>query len=136
MQRETIRGSARSTLRRGVQLPIRLASDYWDGAIPFLARDLSSRGVFIETALPLEAGEEVALRFTPPGFRYPVDLRGEVRRVSFRRRAGEAGDSGMGVEFKYLSRELRELLEGALQGIPPRLPKMRSLRVATKPASV
>lgn len=130
MHKRQHHGSARTSLRRGIQLPIRLGSEYWDGAIPFLARDLSSRGVFIETALPLEAGEEVELRFTPPGFRYPIDLRGEVRRVTFHRRRGEAGESGMGVEFKFLSRELRELLEGALQGIPPRLPKLRVPRAA------
>ncbi|NLE49629.1 MAG: hypothetical protein GX614_14625 [Sandaracinaceae bacterium] len=128
MQRKFGLGRARTSLRRGIQLPVRLGSDYWDGAIPFMARDLSSRGVFIETALPLELGEEVELRFTPPGFRYPVDLRGEVRRVAFHRRAGEAGESGMGVEFKYLSRELRELLELSLRGIPPRLPKRREKR--------
>lgn len=118
--------SRRRSLRRAVAIPCAMQSDYWDGAVTLPASDLSTEGVWIDTPLPLEPGEELVLAFNPPGEpEAELWALAEVARVGMWRRAQDAWPSGMGLTFTYVSRPDRRLLSRCLVGRPPRLPARR-----------
>lgn len=71
-------------------------------------KDLSQGGAFIQTSLPLSAGDSVRLRITLPGHTLPFSLDGVVRwstgpGVTDR-------PTGMGVEFTAFGDELKREL--------------------------
>ncbi len=115
--------SRRRSLRRAVTVPCGLQSSYWDGALTLPASDLSNEGMWIDTPLPLEPGEEIVLSFNPPGQpRAELWATAEVARVGMWRRSEDPFPVGMGLIFTYFSDLDRALLSHALRGRPPRLP--------------
>jgi hypothetical protein len=138
MIREVIEESprARESVRRGVEMPVRVGSSYWDESVSLVATDVSGSGLFLECALPLHEGEAVELRFIPPGLELPFELTGEVTRAVLTRRAGDAGRSGMGIAFTSVSASSRDILEFILAGVPPRLPTRQRAIVEVDEADV
>jgi hypothetical protein len=97
-------------------------------AVPQLVRDLSPYGMFVETPLPLDMGEELVVAFTPRGIEREVLLAAHVARVTFGRRGGERGLAGMGIAFDGVEESLHDALVHALRGLPPPLPRAREIR--------
>ncbi len=126
----------RTVTRRAVSLKCQVMSDLWDGPAPHIARDLSSRGVFLDTDLPLEVGEKVVVSVTPPGESFPLYLFGRVRRVRFARRTTDQFSTGMGIEFERLSGWDARTLERALARLPEPEPLPRYGKPKTKPAGL
>ncbi len=116
----------RKTLRRSVAVECEVLAPIFDAPAEFRATDLSEDGLWLEAMLPLEVGEQITLRFQPPRGVDPFVLTGVVRRVGIHRRAGEAGQNGMGIEFTAMTRLERALLRSLLQNTPPALPKKRA----------
>ena len=116
------RTGRRRSLRRNVGLECLVHSAYWDGAVAFVASDLSNHGIWLNTQVALEPGDEVQLSFVPPG-----PLRTPIRAVARVARVGERGDqpSGMGLSFTRMSALDRACLMCALEGLPPHLPGSR-----------
>jgi uncharacterized protein (TIGR02266 family) len=71
--------------------------------------NLSAQGVFIQTPTPYEIGEQVLLRFTPPGKETPVKVQGQV--VSRNMDPDMPGGVGMGIRFLDLPAADREIIE-------------------------
>jgi hypothetical protein len=120
---EVLEGSRR-TLRRGVHMLCNVTSDVWDEAVPFVAQNLSTHGMWLDSTLPLEVGQRLQVAFKPPRWRSSRELlvKGRVRRVDLRRgRSGELG-AGMGIEFTGLHPWEQDALRMALEGLPPPLP--------------
>jgi hypothetical protein len=117
--------SRRGSVRRAVSVEAAVASDYWDGSIPLLATDLSPEGLWLESDLPLDVGEEVLVTLRPPRWteEQPLIAIAEVARVGLFRRQRERRASGMGLRFVELERAHAELLRATLRGLPPPLPK-------------
>ncbi len=115
----------RTVTRRAVRLKCQVMSDFWDGPAPHVLRDLSSRGAFVDTDLPLEVGEKVVVAVTPPGVSFPLYLFGRVRRVRFARRKTDGFTSGMGIEFERVSGWDARTIERALAQLPEPEPMPR-----------
>lgn len=121
------RGKRRS-LRRAVALECTLQSELWDEALTLPASNLSVDGVWVETQLSLDLGDDLIVSFTPPGLaaHHIVWATATVVRVgSFRRDGDPAEAPGMGLRFTYCSESHRRLLARSLHGHPPRLPISR-----------
>jgi hypothetical protein len=121
------RGKRRS-LRRAVAVECTLQSELWDEDLTLPASNLSTDGVWIETPLALDLGDELIVSFTPPGLAptQTVWAAAKVVRVgSFRRQGDTAQSPGMGLSFTYCSEPHRRMLARSLQGHPPRLPLSR-----------
>jgi hypothetical protein len=86
-----------------------------------LASDLSADGIWIESKVALEPGDELLLSFVPPGRRARVWAAARVVRVGAR----EDQPSGMGLSFTFMSEVERAVLSRALDGMPPHLPHAR-----------
>jgi hypothetical protein len=108
----------RRSVRRAVALECALESELWDEAVHLPASNLSSNGIWIETPIGIDLGEELIVSFTPPGVREKVWASAKVVR-------GTEHRPGVGLEFTYCSDSHRRLLEDALYGQPPRLPHAR-----------
>jgi len=119
---------ARRAVRRAVSLSCDVLSDTLGEPVPQLVRDLSPYGMFVETPLPLDPGEELIVAFTPRGLGREVLLGARVARVTFGRRGGELGLSGMGIAFDGVGEPLRDAIERNLRGLPPPLPRAREIR--------
>ncbi len=112
----------RRSLRRALRFACEVRSNYWDGAVPMPASDISDAGLWLDTCLPLEAGEEVVITLALPGTELPLWALADVARVGLWRRAGDAFPNGMGLSFSYVDGADRRRLRAALVGFPPRLP--------------
>jgi hypothetical protein len=121
----TIPEKKRTATRRAVRLKCQVMSDVWEGPAPHVIRDLSSRGVFLDSDLPLEVGEKVVVAVTPPGVAFPLYLYGRVRRVRFARRSTDGFSTGMGIEFERISGWDARTLERALVCLPEPAPMPR-----------
>lgn len=120
-----MRGRRRS-VRRAVALDCALQSELWDGVVHLPASNLSTDGIWIETPIALEPGEELVVSFTPPGGSEKVWAAARVVRSTRARRRGDpAAVPGMGLAFTYCSDAHHRLLARALLGQPPRLPHER-----------
>jgi Tfp pilus assembly protein PilZ len=64
-------------------------------------KNISQKGVFIETQRPLFVGEELLLSFSIAGIEKPLKINGEIVQVN---------RSGIGVEFKNMSPYVEEML--------------------------
>ena len=118
------RSSGRRALRRAVTLDCEVFSDRWDGSVSLPATDLSHLGLWLQTPLPLERGEEIIVSLTPPRwpFSSPLVALAMVVRVGLNRRRCDVDGSGMGLAFADLeSKEVSTLIE-ALRDLPPPLP--------------
>lgn len=112
----------RQALRRHVDLVCSVVADLWDEPVEHQVRDLSHRGMYLDTPLPVDPGTELVLELRPPGFDEPLYLYGRVSRVELRRRANEVRGAGLGVELLDTPEEVERRLREALVGLPPRLP--------------
>ena len=112
----------RQALRRQVDLVCSVVADLWDEPVEHQVRDLSHRGLYLDTPLPVDPGTELVLELCPPGCTEPLYLYGRVCRVDLRRRAHEVRGAGLGVELLETPSDVEERLRTALHGLPPRLP--------------
>jgi len=123
-----IPSTRRVAVRRAVALECAVTSNLWDECVPLLASDLSPFGMFVDSGLALDVGEEVVLSFRPPGwpgYGWPVTALAEVVRVSLGRRKSDSRPAGMGLRFTELEELERERMGALLQGLPPPLPRPR-----------
>ena len=89
----------RAFIRKSCSIPVSYAT--YDRVYSNTIKNISQRGVFIETQRPLFVGEELTMSFTVPGFGKPLKVRGEIVQVS---------RSGIGVEFKNMSPYIEEMI--------------------------
>jgi hypothetical protein len=114
----------RQSVRRSVALECHVHSAYWDGTVPFVARDLSPDGMWLACDFALEVGQEVLISFEPPGAgSRAVQAVARIAHVS----GLEGQASGMGLAFTFMRSTDRALLARSLEGRPPPLPGRRSL---------
>ena len=121
--------SGRRALRRAVTLDCEVFSDRWDGPVSLPATDLSHLGLWLQTPLPLERGDEIIVSLVPPRwpFSSPLLALAMVVRVGLYRRRDEIDTSGMGLAFADMeANEVSALIE-SLRGLPPPLPASRTV---------
>lgn len=134
--------SRRRSLRRAVHLETEILSDSWDDEISLLATNLSCDGVWVQTSLPLDPGDEVVVSLRPPRWSRPRPLvtLARVARVGLHRRRGDMDGTGMGLSFVDIDRPDARALFEHLRGLPPPLPGAQSgafplsLRERSEPA--
>ncbi len=118
----------RRALRRAVELPCDLVSRYLDEPLLYWATDLSPFGLWLETPVPMQLGEQVVLSFQPAVW-WPsreITVFAEVVRVTNGRRASaRPARTGMGLEFLDLDFNEQRALSAWLRGRPPPLPRRR-----------
>ena len=91
---------ARKAVRRLVDLECAVYSELWGEAIAHRVTDVSEEGLWIQTDLLLEIGNEVTLTFYPPDWEEPLYVAGRVQRVELQRKPGDGRAVGMGIEFE------------------------------------
>jgi Tfp pilus assembly protein PilZ len=89
----------RAFIRKTCSIPVSYAT--YDRVYSNIIKNISQKGVFIETQRPLFVGEELILSFSMPGFGKPLKVKGEIVQVS---------RSGIGVEFKNMSPYVEEMI--------------------------
>ncbi|MEE4263814.1 MAG: PilZ domain-containing protein [Desulfobacteraceae bacterium] len=89
----------RAFIRKTCSIPVSYAT--YDRVYSNTIKNISQKGVFIETQRPLFVGEELILSFSMPGFGKPLKVKGEIVQVS---------RSGIGVEFKSMSPYVEEMI--------------------------
>ena len=89
----------RAFIRKTCSIPISYAT--YDRVYSNTIKNISQKGVFIETKRPLFVGEELILSFSMPGFGKALKVRGEIVQVS---------RSGIGVEFQNMSPYVEEMI--------------------------
>jgi Tfp pilus assembly protein PilZ len=89
----------RAFIRKSCSIPVSYAT--YDRVYSNTIKNISQKGVFIETKRPLFVGEELILSFTMPGFGKAFKVKGEIVQVS---------RSGIGVEFKNMSPYIEEMM--------------------------
>ncbi len=120
----TLEDGASANRRRSQRIPIRVWAEnrgfeefsMWlaaedikqDFAFCYRTCDLSADGVFLETTTPLDVGTEMNLTFRLPGSERPLQVWGEVVRISHR---GENGAPGMAVVFTQMDPAVRASLD-------------------------
>jgi hypothetical protein len=109
--------------RRAVSFDCEIENDQWDGSVCLEAKDLSLRGVWVETLLPIEVGEKVMVSFVPPGWprRLPLVTSAVVAHVEMPRRKTDFCAAGMDLAFTSLGDQERDLLEEVLRRLPIRV---------------
>jgi len=90
---------SRAFIRKTCSIPISYAT--YDRVYSNTIKNISQKGVFIETKRPLFVGEELILSFSMPGFGKALKVRGEIVQVS---------RSGIGVEFQNMSPYVEEMI--------------------------
>ena len=96
---EQMEKEKRVFIRKSCSIPVSYAT--YDRVYTNTIKNISQRGVFIETQRPLFVGEELILSFSMPGFGKPLKIKGEIVQVS---------RSGIGVEFKKMSPYVEEMI--------------------------
>ncbi|MDD9970605.1 MAG: PilZ domain-containing protein [Myxococcales bacterium] len=116
--------SRRRSLRRAVHVETEVLSDIWDERVWLMATNLSLDGLWLQSPLPLDPGDEVLLTLRPPRWRYsdPLLALAQVVRVALPRRRHDVSAPGMGLRFIGLEWPLQRALREALMGLPPPLP--------------
>jgi Tfp pilus assembly protein PilZ len=89
----------RAFVRKSCSIPVSYAT--YDRVYSNTIKNISQRGVFIETQRPLFVGEELVMSFSMKGFGKPLKVKGEIVQVS---------RSGIGVEFKNMSPYVEEMI--------------------------
>jgi Tfp pilus assembly protein PilZ len=89
----------RAFIRKKCSIPVSYAT--YDRVYSNIIKNISQKGVFIETQRPLFVGEELTISFSMPGFGKPLKVKGEIVQVS---------RSGIGVEFKNMSPYIEEMI--------------------------
>ena len=94
----------RAFIRKSCSIPVSYAT--YDRVYSNTIKNISQRGVFIETQRPLFVGEELTMSFSMPGFGRALKVKGEIVQVS---------RSGIGVEFKNMSPYVEEMIAKLIQ---------------------
>lgn len=89
----------RAFIRKKCAIPVSYAT--YDRVYSNTIKNISQKGVFIETQRPLFVGEELVMSFTMEGFGKPLKVNGEIVQVS---------RDGIGVEFKNMSPYVEEMI--------------------------
>jgi len=89
----------RAVIRKSCSIPVSYSS--YDRVYTNTIKNISQKGVFIETQRPLFVGEELMLSFSMTGLDKPLKVNGEIVQVN---------RSGIGVEFKNMSPYVMEML--------------------------
>ena len=89
----------RAFIRKKCTIPVSYAT--YDRVYSNTIKNISQKGVFIETQRPLFVGEELVMSFTIAGFGKPLKVKGEIVQVS---------RDGIGVEFKNMSPYVEEMI--------------------------
>jgi len=89
----------RAYIRKSCTIPVSFAT--YDRVYADTIKNISQRGVFIETQHPLFVGEEIILTFSITGFDKPLKIKGEIVQVN---------RNGIGIEFKDMSPYIEEML--------------------------
>ena len=89
----------RAFIRKSCSIPVSYAT--YDRVYTNIIKNISQKGVFVETQRPLFVGEELILSFSMAGFGKPLKVKGEIVQVN---------RSGIGVEFKNTSPYIEEML--------------------------
>ena len=89
----------RAFVRKSCSIPVSYAT--YDRVYSNTIKNISQKGVFIETQRPLFVGEELVMSFSIKGFGKPLKVKGEIVQVS---------RSGIGVEFKNMSPYVEEMI--------------------------
>ncbi len=89
----------RAFVRKSCSIPVSYAT--YDRVYSNTIKNISQKGVFIETQRPLFVGEELVMSFSMKGFGKPLKVKGEIVQVS---------RSGIGVEFKRMSPYVEEMI--------------------------
>jgi Tfp pilus assembly protein PilZ len=89
----------RAFVRKTCSIPVSYAT--YDRVYSNTIKNISQKGVFIETQRPLFVGEELLLSFSMDGIDKPLKIKGEIVQVN---------RSGIGVEFKNMSPYIEEML--------------------------
>jgi hypothetical protein len=119
---------SRRALRRALKLRCEVVSHYGDVPEAHFATDVSPYGLWVDTAMPLHPGSEVVLGFRPPRYDGPeMMVFGTVTRVVTGRRRADRGRLGMAIEFRDLTDAQRAIMAESLQGIAPRIERIRSV---------
>jgi uncharacterized protein (TIGR02266 family) len=95
---EDLRASDR---RRHVRKPCSIAVTL-DGVFTDFIRNISTGGVFIETSEAFQPGKHLALKFSLPDQKEPVEITGQIAWRS---------PEGVGVRFTAVTKDLREMIE-------------------------
>ena len=109
------RPEARRAVRRRVDLQCDVYSEVWGQPIPHRVTDVSEDGLWIETDLLLEIGDDVTLTFYPPDWDEPLCVAGCVQRVQLRPRPFRGGRVGMGIAFESLRNDERRQLTRSMR---------------------
>ncbi len=109
------RRESRGAVRRLIDLECGVYSELWGEVIDHRVTDLSEDGLWIETDLLLDIGDEVTLQFFPPDWEEPLYVAGRVMRVGFQERAKPGAPVGMGVAFEALRTEERRGLTQSMR---------------------
>jgi Tfp pilus assembly protein PilZ len=89
----------RTYIRKSCSITVSYAT--YDRYYTDTIKNISQRGVFIESQRPLFVGEEIAMSFSMDGFEKPLKIKGEIVQVN---------RNGIGVEFKDMSPYIEEML--------------------------
>ena len=89
----------RAFIRKTCSIPVSYAT--YDRVYTNTIKNISQKGVFIETHRPLFVGEELLLSFSIASIDKPLRVNGEIVQVN---------RSGIGVEFKNMSPYVEEML--------------------------
>jgi Tfp pilus assembly protein PilZ len=89
----------RAFIRKSCSIPVSYST--YDRVYTNIIKNISQKGVFIETQRPLFVGEELMLSFSMTGLDKPLKVNGEIVQVN---------RSGIGVEFKNMSPYVMEML--------------------------
>jgi len=89
----------RAFIRKSCSIPVSYAT--YERVYTNIIKNISQKGVFIETQRPLFVGEDLVLSFSMPGFDKPFKVKGEIVQVN---------RNGIGVEFKNTSPYIEEML--------------------------
>ncbi len=100
--------------RKNPRRPLRMRLDYKvERGSDFLfeyTHNISRGGIFIETRDPLPVGTNVVMRFTPDGTEGELYVEGRVTWVNPIRQDDASSHPGMGIQFKNLSEESRDII--------------------------
>jgi PilZ domain len=103
--------------RRAVDFACELVAAHWDRPVRARCTDVSPYGMWLETSLPVSAGDTVVISFTPPKRQREMMLFGTVCRSE-----RSSDGSGVGVEFASMEWFEQKTLADCLRGMPPRFP--------------
>ena len=90
----------RRSLRRSVQLEAEVMSSSWDGAVSLIATELSQHGIWLQSELALQIGEELSISFIPPHWQAATSFhaRAKVQKILSEYLELDESKSGLGRE--------------------------------------